>query len=234
MKLKELITDPLNNGLLFYLRNNRFAKLFGVFTAEDIRMLDVEYVENHSGEKTATRFAENTFVASSYNYIMWESLLYARFFKKWTKLLETYDFEYNPIRPYDMHIDTESTDKMTSKTTNTSSETYQDTESSNSKNTTNSNDDVYGFNSTNKVHSDASNGNDTTENNSTTSSNRGINGSSDYVRDNPKEVHIDRYGNIGNTTQQELIERERDIWKWQFFDTVFADIDSILCLTVYE
>lgn len=45
---------------------------------------------------------------------------------------------------------------------------------------------------------------------------------------------LTRSGNIGVTTSQQMIESERSLWRWNFFSVVFSDIDSVLCLDVYE
>lgn len=43
-----------------------------------------------------------------------------------------------------------------------------------------------------------------------------------------------RSGNIGVTTTQQLIESERSVSQWSFFERVFKDIDYMLCLDVYD
>ena len=48
------------------------------------------------------------------------------------------------------------------------------------------------------------------------------------------ERELNRSGNIGVTTSQQMIESERELYLWKFFDVVFADIDKILTLKVYE
>ncbi len=40
-------------------------------------------------------------------------------------------------------------------------------------------------------------------------------------------------GNIGVTTTQNMIQQEIDIWKWNFIDTVFKNVDKILTLSIY-
>lgn len=45
---------------------------------------------------------------------------------------------------------------------------------------------------------------------------------------------LKRSGNIGVTTSQQMIQSERDLWKWNFYrDVVFKDIDSMLTLMIY-
>lgn len=45
---------------------------------------------------------------------------------------------------------------------------------------------------------------------------------------------LSRSGNIGITTSQQMLQSERDLWKWNFFhDVVFPDIDRILTIQIY-
>lgn len=75
---------------------------------------------------------------------------------------------------------------------------------------------TYGFNSSDAVPADtqtSTNGGSDTETHSYT---------------------LTRSGNIGVTTTQQMINAQRDLWKWDFFrEIVFPDIDQILTLTVY-
>lgn len=45
------------------------------------------------------------------------------------------------------------------------------------------------------------------------------------------ETH--RHGNIGVTTNQQMLEEERDLWKWYFYNYVFTDIDKFLTISIY-
>lgn len=44
---------------------------------------------------------------------------------------------------------------------------------------------------------------------------------------------LTRKGNIGVTTSQQMIQSERELWLWNFFEVVFQDLDKILTLSVY-
>lgn len=44
---------------------------------------------------------------------------------------------------------------------------------------------------------------------------------------------VRRTGNIGITTNQQMIQAERDLWKWNFFSQIFEDVDRYLTLAVY-
>ena len=42
-----------------------------------------------------------------------------------------------------------------------------------------------------------------------------------------------RHGNIGVTTNQQMISEELELRKRFFYETVFTDLDKYLCLTIY-
>ena len=45
---------------------------------------------------------------------------------------------------------------------------------------------------------------------------------------------LERSGNIGVTTSQQMIESERELWLWNFFyKIVFPDVDRILAIDIY-
>lgn len=45
------------------------------------------------------------------------------------------------------------------------------------------------------------------------------------------ETH--RHGNIGVTTNQQMLEEERKLWNWYFYNYIFSDIDKFLTISVY-
>ena len=45
--------------------------------------------------------------------------------------------------------------------------------------------------------------------------------------------HLERKGNIGVTTSQQMIQSERDLWMWDYWQTVMRDIDNCLVLKIY-
>lgn len=44
---------------------------------------------------------------------------------------------------------------------------------------------------------------------------------------------IHRYGNIGVTTSQQMLQEERELWQWYFYEYVFKDLDRFLTIAVY-
>ena len=43
-----------------------------------------------------------------------------------------------------------------------------------------------------------------------------------------------RTGITGLFTRQRLVEQEREAWQWDFFESVFSDVDKVLALSVYD
>lgn len=56
------------------------------------------------------------------------------------------------------------------------------------------------------------------------------------TKDNDGTEHeeIHRYGNIGVTTTQKLIQEERQLWLWNYFDQIFTDLDRELALSFHD
>ena len=66
-------------------------------------------------------------------------------------------------------------------------------------------------------------------------SDTGTQSTADTGRDtSTRNYELERSGNIGVTTSQQMIERERNLWIWNFFrNTVFPDIDRVLTVQIY-
>lgn len=44
---------------------------------------------------------------------------------------------------------------------------------------------------------------------------------------------LTRSGNIGVTTSQQMIQSERDLWMWNFYEKIFEDVDNYLVCPIY-
>lgn len=168
------------------------------------------------------------------------------FNKQWSKLYNTLSFQYDPIENYRMTETEELTIHNENEGTETGSIAREatnqrtDTGTVNRAGTDNNTSGVYGFNSSTSVNSDTSSGNNSmleTRNLSSSESiddteTRNLNNTSETDSEHARE--LTRSGNIGVTTSQQMIDSERKLWEWNFFNVVFSDIDSILCLDIYE
>ena len=64
---------------------------------------------------------------------------------------------------------------------------------------------------------------DSASNDATSSTNQSV----------PGTETLDRTGNIGVTTSQQMIESEWELRKHDFYQMIYNDIDSLLCLKIY-
>lgn len=71
--------------------------------------------------------------------------------------------------------------------------------------------------------------NDYTEN----TVNSGADTNTKDFKDRKETINGRVHGNIGVTTSQQMIQSERSLWDWQYFDKVFKDIDKILTTGLY-
>lgn len=177
--------------------------------AESAIPLDAAFI-GHSGHKIATPLLLSMFSDSTpteVTFKVFTNSIYMMFGVNWSKMFATMSFEYNPIENYAM-LETMSDDKTVTE--------YGRTD----KSTANASQAVYGFNS--EAATDA--GENTGDSSSTSSG-------SDTIT---KSYNLKRTGNIGVTTSQQMIQSERDLWVWNFYnDVVFPDLDKYLTQPIY-
>lgn len=233
----------------------------GIFT--DLQTLDVPWKESDiedtldivyysmSGEKTVSniilkRLNEDGELPNIARVEIANSL-FALFGTQWGKLYETLSFEYDPIENYRLteseaiakHDEGSNTDSGTIDRDATNSRTDSGTVEKDGTQADITN-KVYGFNSSTAVNSDESeNGIDLTETHDLTfGESVDETETHDLTYTNEQDSSINRSftrsGNIGVTTSQQMIASERELWRWNFFNIVFRDIDSVLCLPIYS
>lgn len=110
---------------------------------------------------------------------------------------------------------------------------------------------IWGFNSSASVPSDMSDGTATNENTTTRDLTETETGTDTTDRTNTDTYNrsytetgtdttagtssrkLTRTGNIGTNTFQNLLQQERNIWIYDFFEQVFKDVDSVLTIPIY-
>ena len=76
-------------------------------------------------------------------------------------------------------------------------------------------------------------GTDTTDRTNTDTYNRSYTETGTDTTSGKSSRKLTRTGNIGTNTFQNLINQERDLWKWNFYEQVFRDVDSVLTIPIY-
>lgn len=194
--------------------------------------LDIIYHGSRSGNKIIGSLIENYLdnnTVSDDNKIIIAQAIYTIYIKNWNALYKTLSLEYNPIENYSM-TETENvqdTHKGTVESNGNNTDTYTETTLVNDT----SNNQLWGFNSTDSVNSDKQTGDTTRDVESTMDSTH--KNTDRETKDITSDRTLKRSGNIGVTTSQQMIESERQLWLWNFFESVFSDIDKILVLKIY-
>lgn len=245
LKIKETLTIQQTVSLI----NGETVGIFNsmITTDDSYNSLKYDlclgYYMERSGDKTISQTYKRLMQLKNQNPTIVDTaddllgkIIRNKFNSKWSKqYLALLQEQYNPITDYE-HSETITKDNTDTTTFDT---TVENSGNRGSKVTTtfsdNSNDKVYGFNSTSPVNTDAS---------STTSTETSQGLATDNTTNNTEEKtgtdtrsHIaDERKNISgrNLTVAELIDKELDMRNRQiFFDIVYEDIDSIATIGVY-
>lgn len=76
-------------------------------------------------------------------------------------------------------------------------------------------------------------GTDTTDRTNTDTYNRSYTETGTDTTAGTSSRKLTRTGNIGTNTFQNLLQQERNIWMYDFFEQVFKDVDSVLTIPIY-
>lgn len=187
--------------------------------------------------------------------------LRAKYGLSWAKLWDSLYFEYNPIENYSMteHEEIERSDSANNSKQGTSGNTRTDnllstrtdnlssSVTSSNQGTSSGTNSVYGVNSSVATPSDeqeattsgsasgstTNTGTQSVANTGTQTDAGSMSESGSETREGTEERNHTRSGNIGVTTAQQMIESERQLWMWNYFDQIFADIDKLFASPVY-
>lgn len=220
------------NGIFSYISQIADMPWKNVETVDET-VLDIAYFGNHSGAKFCAPLvklsidAETGYVAEAAREAI-AKIIVAKYLQNWRHLWETNVAVYTPIHNYDMteNRNLRTADSMAEKGQAVGNDTTQHGRTQTEM------DYRYGLNTetenpkpSDKIH--------TSEGGSTSTSNTNAN-NRNRVDAGEEEETIHRAGNIGVTTTQKLIQEERDLWLWNFFDQVFNDLDRELALMFHD
>ena len=184
--------------------------------------LDMMWFTQHSGSKNPSLVLDrylkmtNDDVPTVMN--IFAVLLIQKFADKWDRLESAITTNYKPLENYDME-QTETPDITHTRTKQT------ETVTSITDDVTGT--DVYGFNSSSPVPNQK-----VTRNGTSTVTNDPDNNVETDVESGTRG--LTRHGNIGVTTSQQMLQSEIDLRnRYNFYDNVMDDVDSILCNLVY-
>lgn len=222
----------------------------------DPTVLDVEYFGNISGSKFCSPLVkhlldDNDHVPEAARATL-SKIIISRYLPRWKALWRTVTVEYNPIHNYDMTENrtlkgAESEAQVGASTetnTGTDTRTHGGAEIVDHGRTSDTTSYRYGLNT--DADDPKPSDKDSYEEGGETSTStadvdvqaknltNGINSTKNTVGANEEVENIRRAGNIGVTTTQQMLESERRVWEWNFFEQVFRDLDTELALQFYD
>lgn len=214
MKLIETIDISNISGIFNKIRSLDSVPdtpLFPWLTDDNAEMLDELYYLQHSGEKCISRYYER-YIKMEDDGIVNDCLskiaqqIMLKFGDKWNRLYDVFVSEqYKPLENYDMK------EKETPNLTRTKNVNVKTTV----------NNDVYGFNSSTPVPT-------------TKSETSGDKLENEEEEKNTGTRDLERHGNIGVTTSQQMLQSELDLRNaYNFYNDIMCDVDTMLCLLVY-
>ena len=262
MKMKEIFPNPIN-GIFNYINienaglDNKVNLNVAYHTNNGNKLISPlleNFVNNGSITSDNLAIVRNT-ISEIYKE-KWKAL-YKTTIMSYNPI-ENYNMTENETVNSDISNNESSTSKSTNNSTSTNTTNASQTDNRTSTNKSNASQtdnntventastdlQTYGFNSSSAVDKDKNSStenikNNTTSTNETTSSITGNNTlnnentiTSSASNDTTRELK--RSGNIGVTTTQQMLQQERELWDWNYYNTVFKDIDNLLTLMIYE
>lgn len=231
IRLNDVFGDWLTDGGIF-----TFLDAFDVpWKTDDIATeLDIEYHGNISGSKVISPLVRRVCYGNELTdeeKTTLASTIYAVNHRNWAKQWATMLFEYDPIENYSM-VETMTDDETVLEHGKGTTRTDNLTDLSTPNLTNSADNTIHGFNSSTGVPSDESTTSATGTNTDThTGTQTFVDSGTDTTTRN---YELTRSGNIGVTTSQQMIESERNLWVWNFFENVvFPDIDRVLTIPIY-
>lgn len=224
-------------------------------------ILNREYFLNHSGGKFCSPLVkyyinkgnvDTNGVLDATATAAIARVIVSKYRNNWTRLWEANVTAYSPIHNYDMYEerDLTTTEDETIDTdgtlarSGTESTQYGRVETVGHGRTNEQMSYKYGINTntndpkpSDKVEN-TEGGTTTTTLSGTDTDTRNLTDATDETRtkdnDGTEHEEIHRYGNIGVTTTQKLLQEERQLWLWNYFDQIFSDLDKELALAFHD
>lgn len=204
--------------------------------------LDDVYFMQRSGIKLASIFVEQFSTDGVADGGKLINRIYNVCRQKWTRLWHDYIVEYSPLDSFEITKTTAEltagANNRTKNLENTDTGTVE-TELGTQVDTEEDNDTSrHGFNSTEAVPVSAEHSESNVTNSGSDTRTDDLKhtetGTDNVETSAAKQALYTEKGNIGYQSYQQLIKQELEVWKWNYFDEVFKDVDKFLTLKVFD
>lgn len=191
-------------------------------------VLDILFMNSDYGNHVPSpmiQFYVNKNEFNDLNRILIASAAYDYFVNSWKKEYTALTADYSPIENTDKYITytDESSGAGSQETTGTS------TDNATSTGTVKTDSDIYGMNSDTPTGDTTATSTSNDTDTSTSESSGKVTSTSEGTVTHTEHAH----GNIGVTTNQQMITEELTLRQTQFFDIVFKDISNFISLNIY-
>lgn len=254
MKINEIFKDYIDNGIFYYF------PISAVWGYDNYKKLNFMYHAMHSGEKTAAHVLELAADGDNINNEIMRQIcaaIYEKYSNKWESVWNALKLKYEPIENYAME-ESETYGEELATTEISKSGNNKNSKNETDNNTQNSTDtetiagtetntaQVAAYNSNNysndtKNTLDFTDRKNTKENETTNTNTKNGTETNEYSDtekvDETKKEHtrtLRRHGNIGVTTSQQMLESELKLREYNFYNKIFADIDSEITVPVWD
>lgn len=227
--------DPIldGDGIFEAIRRNNGDNFAGI-TSETAVNDDIEYYYNHSGQKRISPMYRKFIALQTDGKInsaldSMAAVALSKFKDKWVKTYNALLTEYKPLENYSM-IEEETPNLIHTETPNIK---HSIDRSVNSKVSTTSSNDIYGFNRDEDA-VPANSAKTTTEGDS--NDNKEITSdveSGTRVNSDTGNRKLERSGNIGVTTSQQMLKEEIDVRAYILLNEMFKDLDTLMVNPLY-
>lgn len=237
-KLIEVFPRLENMRMLFYFMDRLTIHNGVPWKTENIAtQLDIAYILGRSGQKWISPMLDSQIAgtsATTTEYTTITTLLWQLHWREWQKQWDLLSAQYNPLENYDMTEtmgqDGDVTTILHGKTVTRSGAEKQEADTTTPP-TRKETAEVYGFNSAAAVPTGSTETKDTGKTTHTYENLKDTNSGTDTTT---RKYTLTRHGNIGVTTAMQLVESQRRVLMWNYFnDVVFPDLDRDLTLPIY-
>lgn len=237
-RIIDVMPDPAESGIFDEIKSWVPWK-----NKTDADVLDLEYIYNHSGQKGIapmldymSRVNEGADLGpklTATNLAALGKIIRAHYEQNWTRLYATLSVQYDPLENYNRVESGSDTTTHTGTITDDGSDdlTHGEVVTAGGSDTTTRN--VYGYDSSTPAPAEQEVYTPTTTATHSGTDERAL--GNERTLDTADETTYGKTvsGNIGVTTSQQMLQAEREVWLWDFFQIVYKDVDRILTIPVY-
>lgn len=238
-RMIDVMPDPADGGIFDEIKT--WAPWRLIVTDADV--LDLEYIYNHSGQKGIAPMLDYMVRVnegngedpkiSDANLTTMGKIIKAHYSESWSRLFATLSVQYDPLENYNRVESGSDTTTHTGTVTDDGSDdlTHGEVVTAGGSDTTERK--ISGYDDLTYKPSEQEIYSPTTTATHSGTDERTMGNERTYDTEDETTYGKTISGNIGVTTSQQMLQAERDVWLWDFFQIVYKDLDKLFTIPVY-